>query len=248
MQTFIKNFPRKSTLTPMRKSREFMKIFMKTITGDTVTLKVKPSDTIGNIKAKLEDKVNIPHDEQELIFNEMVFHNNDTLVDFHINKESIITLLRISTGFMCIFIKTHTGKTITLKVKPSYTICNVKSMIHEKERIPPCQFRLIFAGKLLLDSPTLADYNINMGSTIHLIYRHPRGFMIFINTHIGKTFSLKVKKLDTIQDVKAKVFDKEGCPPCEVRLVFNGKFLEDGPTLADYQIHSESLLHLIPRL
>ncbi|KAJ0817817.1 putative Ubiquitin-like domain-containing protein [Helianthus annuus] len=51
MQTFIKNFPRKSTLTPMRKSREFMKIFIKTITGDTVTLKVKPSDTIGDIKA-----------------------------------------------------------------------------------------------------------------------------------------------------------------------------------------------------
>ncbi|KAJ0817822.1 putative Ubiquitin-like domain-containing protein [Helianthus annuus] len=224
MQTFIKNLPRKSTLTPMRKSRESMKIFVKTITGDTVTLKVKPSDTIGDIKAKLEDKVNIPHDEQELIFNEMVLHNSDTLVDFHINKESISTLLRISTGFMCIFIKTLTGKTITLKC------------------------RLIFAGKLLLDSPTLADYNINMGSTIHLIYRHPRGFMIFINTHIGKTFSLKVKKLDTIQDVKAKVFDKEGCPPCEVRLVFNGKFLEDGPTLADYHIHSESLLHLIPRL
>uniref|UniRef100_A0A251VSL0 Putative ubiquitin n=1 Tax=Helianthus annuus TaxID=4232 RepID=A0A251VSL0_HELAN len=152
----------------------------------------------------------------------MVLHNNDTLVDFHINKESITTLLRISTGFMCIFIKTLTGKTITL--------------------------RLIFAGKLLLDSPTLADYNINTGSTIHLIYIYPSGFMIFIKTHTGKTFSLEVKKLDTIQDVKAKVFDKVGCPPCEVRLVFNGKFLEDGPTLADYHIHSESLLHLIPRL
>lgn len=160
----------------------------------------------------------------------------------------VVSTMNIPRGGMQLFVKTLTGKTVSIEVEEGESIEEVKAKIAEKEGIPPEQQRLIFGGQQLQDSKTLDDYDVGDDATLHLVLRLRGGMQLFVKTLTGKTVSIEVEEGESIEDVKAKIAEKEGIPPEQQRLIFGGQQLQDSKTLDDYDVGDDSTLHLVLRL
>ena len=163
-------------------------------------------------------------------------------------RPPLSSVIGIPRGGMQLFVKTLTGKTVSIEVEEGESIEDVKAKISEKEGIPPEQQRLIFGGQQLQDSKTLDDYDVGDDATLHLVLRLRGGMQLFVKTLTGKTVSIEVEEGESIEDVKAKISEKEGIPPEQQRLIFGGQQLQDSKTLDDYDVGDDATLHLVLRL
>eukprot|EP01101_Sappina_pedata_P009034 TRINITY_DN513_c0_g2_i1.p1 TRINITY_DN513_c0_g2~~TRINITY_DN513_c0_g2_i1.p1 ORF type:complete len:173 (+),score=38.02 TRINITY_DN513_c0_g2_i1:30-521(+) len=151
---------------------------------------------------------------------------------------------------MHVHINILTGRGFDLQVELLDSVLDLKKKIQEAEDIPSKFQRLSFGNRELSDNNTLADYNIQHGSNIHMVTRVQGGPMrVHITTMIGKTITVEVERTDSVLDLKNKIQETEGIPSNLQRLIFDGKELnDDGLTLSDYDLKYGSKIELATKV
>ena len=164
------NIQKESTLVLIQDPLGGMPIFIKALTGKTITLNVKPETSIKNVKVEIQRRKGISIDEQRLHFGGQELKDDHMLRDYNVHIESTLYLrLKGQCGRMPIYVMKPTGTMTTLDVLPSDNVENVKHEIYEKDGISPDEQYLIFDGKELEDGRTLRDVNIEKGSMLQLV-------------------------------------------------------------------------------
>ncbi len=236
------NIQNESTLTLhlvsrlSRPSETKLRIFVKTLTGRTFTVDCKPSlsDSVKNVKLKIQDQAGFPPEEHDLMFAGMRLEDDRTLSDYDIRNETVLHIVSTEKA-MQILVKTLTGKTFTIDCRANDSVKNVKLKIQDQAGFPPEEHDLMFAGVRLEDDRTLSDYDIRNEAVLHIVSTE-KAMQILVKTLTGKTFTIDCRANDSVKNVKLKIQDREGIPAELQRLTFAGIDLEDGRTLSYYNI------------
>ncbi|KAK9817764.1 hypothetical protein WJX72_001855 [[Myrmecia] bisecta] len=217
-------------------------IQIRTMDGNNFALDVCGWDTVHDLKARIHETQGVPPESQCLIFGGKQLEDSRTLASYGVLQDCTVHLVCKS---MQIFVKMLNGKLHTLTVGSSDSVASVKSKIQVMTGIPADRQRLVFNARPMADERTLEDHGVLKDCTLHLCLS---GMVIYVKSVTGKTHTLEVESVDTINTIKGQIQDMEGIPAAEQLLIFAGKMLEGGRTLADQGVVTESTLHLVRRL
>ncbi|KAF0391644.1 putative polyubiquitin [Gigaspora margarita] len=203
-----------------------IQIFVKTPTDQTIELDVLPSDTVKELKQKIQDR-------DECSFYGISFNGNI------LDDSSRLSDIGIENGSTCccyiqILFKTPNDETLELDALPSDTILNLKQKIQARNS---SEFSSIsFEGIELDDNIRLVDAGIKNGCTLCC-------FISIFVTLTGKTVNFQTSPFNTVEYVKQLIKNIEGMPVNLQRLIFAGEFLENHRKLSDYNIqHGSTML------
>jgi uncharacterized ubiquitin-like protein YukD len=169
--------------------------------------------------------------------------NDQTIISYGIEKNSVIDLITAPAPNIQVFVKTADGRKIPIEVNGDDSINIVKQKIKAKEGIPVVEQALSYNGKQLVDERTVSDYRIDKNEVLELgTSRIP----IVVKTQTGRKIPLEVSVSDPIIEVKQQILEKEGIPVNMQNFSFKGKYLSDDQILQNCNIEKGSVLDLVP--
>ena len=232
------------------KPQEQVEIFIRTLDGKTTALKVSKSDSMADIKTKIQATKGLACAEQSLMLKGEPLDDSVLLRDCNIELQSTFYLtLRPADRELNVFVKIvgPAEKTLDIQIPGSSTVSEVKEKILASEGTPVADQKLFLGSRELSDRAPLSDYNIRTGTTLNLqITRRttaPQKF-IYVRNLLGKTVAVEIMPSDTVGDVKTRISNKEGIPVSQQRLIFRGQTLSNEELIKHCNIEQQSSLQL----
>lgn len=219
-------------------------VFIKTLSGQTITVRVTPRDTVRDVKQKIFEQEGIPVDRQRMIFVGEQLNDDHRLLDYRIEHESAVHLVFRSGQSFQIFVQTRNGRTMVFECQPTTTVERVKERVYDRERVHIDLQQLTFEGRVLENQSTLQECGLEHNSVIELSLQEGRNTQIFVSLPESDTLSLWVNCEHTVAQLKQQIAERKNYPVALQELFFARQKLDDERTLASYVIEENHMIHL----
>jgi uncharacterized ubiquitin-like protein YukD len=221
-------------------------IRVRTPKGKKLRVKIQPTDSVQDLKNKIENEHNIPIEEQDLSFNAKQLDDpKSTLGDCGIKHHGAI--IDLNAHDMTLIVKTPEGKELSIPVNPDDSIRQLQKRMKTKHGVPVKDQSLSWNGKPLDDpDSTLSDYGLSDGDIINLEPTNQEHITITVQSPDGDEYPIKIKPNGTVRDVKKKLHDDHDVPFKDQTLSLRGKPLDDpNATLDDCGIRDGDIVDLL---